>query len=172
MPIRLATAQDANHIAKIQIASWRSAYASIMPATFLNQLNIEQCTGIWHKALSEPSLGITAVSLDELGEPVGVCVYGPSRDKDAQGKSIGELVALNIVPTEWRAGHGSALCHAVLQHAQSHSWRAVTLWVLSGNTRARNFYETFGFAPDGAEKKDTKLVGSVLHEVRYRKIIS
>lgn len=172
MSIRLATAQDANHIAKIQVASWRSGYASIMPAAFLNQLNIEECAGIWHKALSEPNLGITAVSLGEFREPVGFCVYGPSRDIDLQGNNIGELVALNVLPSEWRKGYGSTLCFAALKHAQNTNWRAITLWVLSNNIRACSFYETFGFVRDGAEKKEARLIGSVLHEVRYRKSIS
>jgi RimJ/RimL family protein N-acetyltransferase len=55
-----------------------------------------------------------------------------------------------------------------LAHAQRQGWPAITLWTLRGNTRARAFYEKLGFEADGTEKQDTKLVGFVLHEVRYQ----
>lgn len=163
--IRPATVADAHQIAHIHVTTWRAAYAAHMPATYLNDMRVESRAAMWHKALAEPSPGITLLVLNATGETVGFCVYGPSRDEDAQNLNTGELVALNVLPSAWGKGYGSALCSTVLTQAQH--WDAVTLWVLHGNERARRFYEKFGFTADGASKTDSKLVGSVLHEVRY-----
>ena len=45
-----------------------------------------------------------------------------------------------------------------------------TLWVLTGNKRARRFYEQHGWTADGAQKTDWR--GDVrLDEVRYRRTL-
>jgi GNAT superfamily N-acetyltransferase len=168
MPVRPATIADAAYIAEIHVEAWRAAYASLMPAEVLSKLDVERRTAIWRRSLTEPGPGMTVVALDEAGMPTGFCVFGPGRDDDAKGQPVGELVALNIRPTAWRQGHGRALCEWVLRHAPTEGWSSVTLWVLEGNARARRFYETLGFAADGTEKHDSKLVGASLHELRYR----
>jgi RimJ/RimL family protein N-acetyltransferase len=167
MTVRAATLDDAPKLADIHVAAWRAAYANHMPADFLASLNVEERTVMWQKALSEPSPRAVAVSVDEVGDPVAFCVCGPSRDQDAKDTAIGELIALNVHPTAWRKGHGTALCQWVLAHAKSQHWPTVTLWVLRGNDRACAFYETLGFAPDGTEKQDTHRLGLMLDVVRY-----
>jgi hypothetical protein len=44
----------------------------------------------------------------------------------------------------------------------------VTLWALEANRRARSFYESFGFTPDGAMKDDDQWKGFAVREVRCR----
>jgi RimJ/RimL family protein N-acetyltransferase len=166
MTVRTATFEDALKLAEIHVATWRAAYADHMPAEFLAGLSVQERTAMWQQALSEPSARAVAVSVDEAGDPVAWCVCGPSRDQDATGTDIGELIAINVHPLAWRKGHGKALCQWVLAHARSQLWPSITLWVLRGNTRARAFYEMLGFTPDGVEKQDTRL-GFVLDEVRY-----
>ena len=46
-------------------------------------------------------------------------------------------------------------------------FRAIVLWVLRDNQRARRFYERAGFAPDGAINVLTGLGGVI--EVRYQR---
>ncbi len=172
MHIRPATAEDADSIAAIQVAAWRAAYVQLMPDAFLAHLSVLERAAMWRKALSESSPGATMVTLNSALAPVGFCVYGPSRDDYGQGGNIGELVALNVLPSEWRRGYGHALCDAALVHARQVHWCALTLWVLHGNRSARTFYERHGFEADAAEKHTTKLTGCVLHEVRYRKVLA
>jgi RimJ/RimL family protein N-acetyltransferase len=168
MTVRAATLADARDLAEIHIAAWRSAYADHMPSEFLAGMRVEDRTAMWQKTLSEPSPLTFAVSVNQAGEPVAFCVYGPSRDQDAKDTDIGELIALNVHPSQWRNGHGKTLCECVLAHAQRQGWPVITLWTLRGNARARAFYEKLGFVVDGTEKQDAKLVGCVLHEVRYQ----
>jgi RimJ/RimL family protein N-acetyltransferase len=167
MTVRTATLSDAPKLAEIHVAAWRAAYADHMPAEFLAGMRVEDRTTMWQNALSEPSSRTVAVSVNEAGEPVAFGVYGPSRDQDAKDTDIGELIALNVDPSQWRKGHGEALCDSVFAHARSQQWPAVTLWVVRGNARARAFYEKLGFEADGAEMQDDKF-GFVLDEVRYK----
>jgi RimJ/RimL family protein N-acetyltransferase len=168
MTVRTATLADASDLAEIHVAAWRAAYADHMPAKFLAGLSVEERTAMWQTALSEPSSRTVTVSVNHADEPLAFCVYGPSRDQDAKGTDIGELIALNVHPSAWRQGHGQDLCHRVVAHARSQQWPVVTLWVLRGNTRARAFYEKLGFEADGVEKLDTHRLGFVLDEVRYK----
>ncbi len=48
----------------------------------------------------------------------------------------------------------------------------MTLWVMTDNDRARRFYERLGFAADGAERSNTRLIGTPFAELRYRKAIA
>ena len=171
MTVRLATPEDAERIAEIHVAAWRCAYVPFMPKGFLDSLSVEERASMWRKTLSWPGPGVYTVSIDSAGEVVAFCAYGPSRDADASGAKIGELIAINVLPSEWSKGYGKELCDAVLVHARLSGWQAVTLWVLHGNGRARTFYEKSGFVADGAERQDAKLIGVPLHEVRYRKVI-
>jgi RimJ/RimL family protein N-acetyltransferase len=50
-------------------------------------------------------------------------------------------------------------------------FRAVTLWVLGSNARARRFNERAGFAPDGAVEEEV-MAGTTVAEVRYRRALS
>jgi RimJ/RimL family protein N-acetyltransferase len=168
MTVRTATLADASDLAEIHVAAWRAAYADHMPAEFLADLSVRERTAMWQKTLSEPSPLTYAVSVNQAGEPMAFCVYGPSRDRDAKDTDIGELIALNVHPSAWCQGHGQDLCRCVLDHAKSQRWPVVTLWVLRGNTRARGFYEKLGFEADGVEKLDTHRLGFVLDEVRYK----
>jgi RimJ/RimL family protein N-acetyltransferase len=53
-------------------------------------------------------------------------------------------------PAWWSAGLGRALTDAALAELRAVGYRRVVLWTLTGNARARRFYDKAGFAPDGA----------------------
>lgn len=167
MTIRLATPVDAGAIADVHVAAWRAAYVDQMPRDYLERLTVESRTADWERWLREPGPGTTVVCECER-RIVGFCVYGPTRDDDAPRDITGELVAINLHPQYWRQGWGSAMCRYVLRQAETRGWRWVTLWVLKQNLGARRFYARLGFVPDGAERRDTALVGTPLDEVRYR----
>ena len=168
MSIRLAIPEDASGIAEVHVAAWRAAYKGHMPDDFLNNLTVEQKTTAWRRALQESSPGTTVV-WEQQQHIVGFCVYGPSRDPDASANTTGELVAINFHPDYWRRGFGTVMCRHVIDESEKRNWGSLTLWVLKENLPARRFYECLSFLPDGKEKCDTKLTGSPLHEVRYRK---
>jgi hypothetical protein len=52
--------------------------------------------------------------------------------------------------------------------ARGNGYTRAVLWVLRDNQRGHAFYEALGWAPDGAERKET-LTPYGLPEVRYSK---
>ena len=53
----------------------------------------------------------------------------------------------------------------MLGELRAAGYRRVVLWTLTGNARARRFYDRLGFAPDGAANILTGLGG--VQELRY-----
>jgi uncharacterized protein (DUF952 family)/ribosomal protein S18 acetylase RimI-like enzyme len=160
---REATPADAAALGRVHVAAWRAAYGGVMPAAFLAGLDPERFRQWWERRLRE---GATALVIGSGSEVAGFCLHGPSRDADA-GPSVGEIIAINLDPAFWRRGLGRALfLEGVARLRRDHA--AATLWVVRENQRARAFYETLGWQPDGAERTDTQLTGTPVHEVRYR----
>ena len=166
MFIRNAIPADAPAIARVHIRAWQAAYNGLMPADYLNGLDVEARTEQWSDILANPGPGINLVA--GRGEAVeGFCVFGPSRDQDLEGKNTGELVALNIDPECWGSGLGRALVEQVIAESRQSGWDALTLWTISQNHRARELYEFAGFSLEGAEKTDSDWIGTEIHELRY-----
>ena len=63
---------------------------------------------------------------------------------------------------------GSDLSPYGLELLADQGLQPVFLWVLLENTRARRFYEHYGFAADGAQE-DYEVGGARVPEVRYRR---
>jgi ribosomal protein S18 acetylase RimI-like enzyme len=170
MSIRSAVEDDAYAIARVQILAWRQAYAGTMPQSFLDRMDSVRRVTSWRRALSASGAMATDVVLGPAGEIIGFFVYGPSRDADA-AVGIGELVAINLLPSHWRQGLGRGMMARLLAVAAERRWQAVTLWVLEANMQARRFYEAHGFEADGASQVDANLTGTPLHLVRYRRLL-
>ena len=64
--------------------------------------------------------------------------------------------------------HSRDLLDRAASRLRGAGFTEATLWVLQGNERAPRFYEALGWQHDGAERTQTELTGSPLHEVRYR----
>jgi ribosomal protein S18 acetylase RimI-like enzyme len=167
MLVRTATAADAASIAQIHVETWRVAYRGQIPDAVLNGLDVGRRTVFWQERLSQ---GRGAVFVAEDGDRItGFCDLVPSRDKDADARTVAEIVAIYILPQHWRKGTGRALCNRALATARQQDYQAVTLWVLASISGARRFYEAMGFSLDGAAKADRAADGSELHEVRFRR---
>lgn len=164
MPCRDARADDAAAVARVHVAAWRAAYQDLVPAPYLAALDADRARKRWEEWLQP---GRPVVVVEASGDVVGFCRYGPSRDSDG-GPSTGEVMAINLHPAFWRRGLGRELLLAALSRLREGGFTEATLWVLHGNERARRFYEALGWRPDGAERIETELTGSPLHEVRYR----
>ena len=167
--LREATRADARAIAEIHVAAWRAAYRDLMPQSYLAALSVDERARMWKKTIAQP--GPAHLALAELdGQLAGFCLYGPSRDR-LQESDVAEIYAVNVHPARWRQGAGRLLCEHALDEAAEREHSAMTLWVMSGNGRARRFYQHLGFAADGAARTNTQLIGSPFDEVRYRKAI-
>jgi ribosomal protein S18 acetylase RimI-like enzyme len=147
--IRPASLSDAPAIADVQVAASRVAYAGVLP---LESLTVDDREATWRSILEAVAGDSFTLVAEVDGEVVGFCdVAAPSRDKDAT-RTTAEIASIYVNPARWRCGVGRLLLGEAFARLSQHSaWREVTLWVLSGNYRARAFYHALGFAPDGAE---------------------
>jgi GNAT superfamily N-acetyltransferase len=90
-----------------------------------------------------------------LYDPAGACgVVAGLRDE--ADPAVVHLMAMWVHPKIRGSGAGNELVSAVLAWARSEGAKLVRLKVISGNDRARHFYERMGFSPTGH------------HEVRER----
>ena len=168
MKLRAATVADARAIAEIHVAAWRTAYRGLMPDDFLAALSVDEHTAKWSSGLSRPSP--SQLALAEIdGALAAFCIYGPTRDE--QPPEVAEIYALNVHPERWGRGAGRALCEHAFGEAAARGHTSMTLWVMSGNARARRFYEHLGYAADGATRTNSQLIGRPFDELRYRKVI-
>jgi GNAT superfamily N-acetyltransferase len=170
--IRLAEADDAEAIAAIQIAAWRTAYAGFLPAPFLDGLDVAARADQWRTRIG-PAMrpgAPTFVALDE-GEVVrGFTHTGPTRDDDLDPAGRAEIYTIYVDPATWRHGIGSALLRAVDEFWRPSDVHELVLWAFKDNADGRAFYERLGWRTDGAEQVDD--FGSAHPvEVRYRRAL-
>jgi ribosomal protein S18 acetylase RimI-like enzyme len=163
--VRRAVENDAARIAVVHVKTWRAAYRGLIPDDYLAGLDTQRRERVWKDLIGAPE---EMVQVAMRGSRiVGFCSLLPSRDSAAPPE-IAEISSLYVEPSEWGRGAGRSLMDAALDHAASHGFMAVTLWVLSANERAKRFYAKAGFSPDGTEQDDERL-GFPIHEVRYRR---
>jgi GNAT superfamily N-acetyltransferase len=136
--IRPALPADARAIAEVHVRAWRAAYSGLLPEELLEALSVEERARAWSARIGS-GVGVTLVAVAD-GAVVG---FATLVDR--------EIAALYVDPDRWREGSGAALLRAALTAAGE---GGVTVWVLSGNSGALRFYERFGFAPDGGERRD------------------
>jgi GNAT superfamily N-acetyltransferase len=152
--VRQATVSDAAGIAAVHVRSWQGGYRGLLPDALLDGLSIPARTRDWTDWLDAAGdAGFTLVGQAD-GHTVGFCsVATPARHPEA-GLRTAEIAALYVDPGSWRAGVGRALLSDALERLRRRGCERVTLWVFERNVRARDFYATFGFVPDGASKRD------------------
>jgi len=121
----------------------------------------------WEEAIGSESLRTSLLVVDDDGAVCGFCVLGPDRDGD---RAAGEIVAIYLRPDVWGHGYGWALMEAAVAELRHHGFGRAVLWVLSGNRRARRFYEGAGWTADDAETVEVWR-GHPLPHVRYSRAL-
>jgi GNAT superfamily N-acetyltransferase len=161
MDVRLAQAADALAVETIRVQGWQAAYRQILPPPALDALPIDETR--WRERIESPPTGWTILVAERAAAIIGFAALGPSRDE----RSLGELYAIYVDPAAWSEGAGRALIARAEEHL-ARAYSTATLWVLTGNDRARRFYQLAGWHPDGATKTQERF-GVEAEEVRYRK---
>jgi GNAT superfamily N-acetyltransferase len=142
MKIREAHSTDALAIARVQVDSWRTTYAGLVPADYLASLSYEQQGQFWAHIVA--TLSDTAglyVAENVAGEVVGFAHGGPERS--GKGIYTGELYAIYLLAAYQRQGQGRRLTGAVVNWLLHHELASMLVWVLAANP-TRAFYEALG----------------------------
>ena len=159
--IRLATAEDAQVIANIVNTAWKTAYAGIVPQSYLNALDeIPREQRLIEGLERFPDLRYYV--FEENGVPVGAASLHPTHDEDLADTS--EFTFFYFLPSVWRRGYGRMLLDQLKEDSRALDFRQICCWVLEENTRAIAFYESQGILRDG--KRQVVTIGEPLEAVR------
>jgi ribosomal protein S18 acetylase RimI-like enzyme len=162
--VRPAVVADANAIAVVHVATWRDAYAGLMPDEVLDTLDITQRAETWRGILAAPPHGVFVFVFERHGQVRGFVSAGPHRE----GRASGEVFAIYVDPSCQGLGAGRRLLEAATRPLAEAGFGEASLWVLTTNRAARGFYESQGWRPDGTEQSWTyRGVGEGPTEVRY-----
>jgi ribosomal protein S18 acetylase RimI-like enzyme len=144
--IRPMTDADVDEVAAVRVRSWQSAYAGIVPADYLAAMDPAELAKRRRGQAKKP--GQQAVVAEANERIVGLANFGPYRHEDGNPRA-GELYAIYVDPGHWSEGAGWALFSTARDALRREGFPDMRLWVLTGNHRARRFYERAGMRPDG-----------------------
>lgn len=151
--VRPARVEDAAEVARIQIDTWRIAYAEILPSQVLDTLSIEDGTAVWADAIrSAPSPRHHVLVAMEQHWAVGFTALGPAdpAEPDATHLETTAAIAPLLVEPRWgRRGHGSRLLAAAIDHARGDGMTHALAWIPEQDKASFEFLTSAGWAPDG-----------------------
>lgn len=159
--LRLGSPADAPGLATVFVAAWRSGYVGIVDQAVLDALD-EAEVADWLGRLTAGGGPTTWVVESASAQIVGFSRHG----EDPSDGRRGHIFSLYVAP--WASGQGiaKALLDHDLRMLQRRGFQTVTLWVFEANKVARTLYESFGFAPDGAQRVEPEYGAQ---EIRMRK---
>lgn len=162
---------DIEAVSAIRVRGWQSAYAGIVPQTYLDAMTVESDASRRRKWFRDPQRQSTdLVARDADGRPVGWLSFGPSRDQVPGAGREGEVHAVYVRPDAIGRGAGRALLAEAHTRMQGQGFQSWILWVLRENDQARRFYERAGYRADGGTQDDV-YDGTTLTELRYRHVL-
>lgn len=163
--VREAQIGDAAGIARVHVASWRSAYAGILPADYLTSMDQGAATARWAQSLRVLGGGRgTFVAVDPAadGRVIGFAACGPHR-VGVEGYA-GEFYAIYMDDDGQGNGGGSRLMAAMAERMLAGGMRAAVAWCLADNP-SRWFYERLG--GQRIAERPMRFAGAALVEAAY-----
>ncbi len=163
MKIRAAKIEDDADLAKVQIESYRTAYAHIFPKEYLDHFTHEEQTQDWRDLISanQTDVLLVAVIADEV---IGYAL-GHALPKEVEGFDS-ELMSLHVRHSYHRQNVGRGLVCEIAEELKRQGCASLMLWVLEENSLARGFYEHLGGVQFG--KKEAEFGEHIkLFEVGY-----
>lgn len=147
--IRPPVPDDVDRLAELHVATWREAYAQLLPASFFTAEFLEGRRRMWRRITEEPRPERAAAVAEIDRTVVGFALAGPALPYGGEpAPRSRQLFMLYVLRAHYGTGMGQTLLETVL-----HGDPAV-LWVAQENPRAIAFYERNGFAFDGVTQTD------------------
>jgi ribosomal protein S18 acetylase RimI-like enzyme len=145
--VRPAAPEDAAEIARVHVATWRSAYRGLLPDDFLASLSEAHYTERWRRVIGDGSSRVFVVEAGRRppGQTNGVAGFASGgRERAGETGFAGELYALYVLDEAQRRGYGRELVRAVAGALHELHLPDMIVWVLRDNGPARAFYERLG----------------------------
>lgn len=154
--VRVAAPADAAEIARIQLTTWRSAYADLLPAEVVGSLDIAETERQWRQTLTE---GPASVLVATEGQwMVGFCVGGIAPAQEAVAAdgtpppdiATVALVSSLLVEPRWgRRGHGGRLLGSMARRLIDRGATRGITWVPAPDSASLAFFRSVDWNPDG-----------------------
>ncbi|MBA3524433.1 MAG: GNAT family N-acetyltransferase [Geodermatophilaceae bacterium] len=142
--VRPARPDDAAEIGRIQVETWRSAYADLLPADTLQTVDPAAAGAQWTAAISAaPADGLVLVATEND------VLVGFASLQEADAENSGEVGALVVEPRWGRRGHGSRLLAAVVDRAREAGLTRLESWVPERDPAMTGLLTSAGWAADG-----------------------
>jgi GNAT superfamily N-acetyltransferase len=156
--VRPAREGDADHLARVQVASWRCGLAGIVPSSLLAELTSPEARDVWRdrwrEAITSPPTSrhrvLAAVTGSLPRAVVGFVSAGPATDADRWPGTDAEIYEFRVSPERTGQGHGSRLLQAAADTLAADGFHIVSAWLLEADLISRRFLESAGWAADGA----------------------
>ncbi|GAA4613826.1 hypothetical protein GCM10023195_60100 [Actinoallomurus liliacearum] len=156
--VRAAYPGDVAAVAEIQVRAWREGYPGVIPEAALAEMTGPEAVALWRERWTEAVAAPPSprhrllVAVDE-GVITGFAAHAPAGDPDQDPQTTGELLTLLVDPAHGRAGHGSRLLAATVDHLREDGCTTAITWVFAADDALRGFLTSAGWAPDGTHSK-------------------
>ncbi|WP_173076491.1 GNAT family N-acetyltransferase [Phytohabitans rumicis] len=160
--VRPARPEDAGEIARIQLATWRTAYRRVLPQRALDRLDEAWLAAQWTEAITaSPSPRhrvLVAVEQADEAYTVGFAASGPADeqalapDEAPLGADVAAFTDLLVEPRWGRRGHGSRLLAACVDLWREDGFSTAVAWIYDGDPATQKFLASAGWEPDGAAR--------------------
>ena len=153
LTIQRAGPAEAEAVARIRVLSWKAGYPGLVPQDVLDAMTIEDNVERTRRWMTDSTLKLAGDWLAWRGDDsLGWLRAGSCRDDDLVDQSVGEVVALYVLPEAWGQGVGHALMNFAAAEFGALGYQKSVVWVMEGNARAERFYERQGYLLDGARR--------------------
>lgn len=159
---RLAWPDDADAIARLQIAAWRQAYPAAVETPEAAELSER-----WNALISRPpEAKVRVIVAVERADVRAFALVHPSSDPDADVRADAEIAELAVDPDQLGAGHGSRLMHAVADTLRADGFTRAVWWLDTTDDVRRRWATDAGWGTDGAHRELESDDGTRLKQVR------
>ncbi|WP_189079365.1 GNAT family N-acetyltransferase [Mangrovihabitans endophyticus] len=179
--VRPARPEDAGEIARIQLATWRTAYRRMFPPHVLTNLTEDYLARGWTEAITEPPsprhrVLVAIEQAESATTAVGFAATGPADEQALAPEekplpdSVASVTELLVEPRWGRRGHGSRLLAAVVDMWRADGFTGAVAWAYDQDPAMKKFLGATGWEPDGAARAldvDDMLVPQVRLHVAF-----
>jgi GNAT superfamily N-acetyltransferase len=137
--IREGTVADAQDIANVHVAAWKTTYHGIVPQAFLDSLDVHSRAEDWKDWLGRPKIHVYVA---EEGTELCGFVGGGALREPIEGFDA-EVYAIYLLPSIKGRGIGKLLLQRLAETLRSNGFAQAAVWVLADNP-SRGFYEHLG----------------------------
>lgn len=141
--IREAEARDAEQIARVHVATWRSTYPGQVPDSILVGMSEQRHAEMWRRSVVQPRGDMVFVADHPRDGVVGFASCGPLRGSNLP--YAGEVYTLYVQQDHQGRGLGRRLLARSFRALLDRGYPTVAIWVLASNP-ARFFYRAMGGA--------------------------